>query len=350
MVSIADVAEAAGVSPATASRVLSNSTYPVRDETRERVLAAARETGFRPNLLARALATSRTSIVSVIVHDISDPYFGEVVRGLEDRASAHGYQVLVSSSDRDPAREVQVLELLLGYQVDAVVFAGGGLDDDEYASEIEQLLRAFADDEGAVVHLAPHPGADVQVTVDNVEGAERMTSHLLELGHRQIGFIAGPSHLSTARLRLDGYRQALESAGLAIDPSLVEIGHFTSTGGRAATRALLDRRPDITALFAANDMMALGVVSELQDRHLSVPGDVSVAGFDDLPVTAFVSPPLSTVSVPMRQLGEHGFDAVIRILEGRTVSSVVLPTGLVVRASTATPGNTVHPLRPGGVR
>lgn len=337
MVSLAEVARVAGVSSATVSRVLSGAAYPVREETRQKVLDAAEQLNFRPNMLARGLVTSRTSIIATIVHDISDPYFGEIVRGVEEAAVEHDYQVLISSSEREAGRELEVLRLLLAYNVDGVVFAGGSLDDSEYESNVAQLIEAFKSEDRAVVHLAPHIGGGASVTVDNEQAAFEMASHLISLGHRRIGLAAGPPHLSTARDRTNGYRLALREAGIRYEPDLVAHTDFTSEGGRVATTELLDRWPDLTAIFAANDLTAFGVLSVLNERGLSVPGEVSVAGFDDVQAAQYVWPSLTTVAVPMRELGRQGFATVLQILEGERPEPTELPTRLVIRDSTAPP-------------
>jgi LacI family transcriptional regulator len=331
---MSDVAAAAGVSLATVSRVLSNSDYPVRRETRERVLEAAKALGVQPNMVARALVTSRTAIVAVIVHDIADPYFAEIVRGIEDVAREHDYQVLVSSSDRDPERELAIVELLLAHRVDALIFAGGSLKDDRYEKELRRLLRVFTRRGRAAVQLAPHRVKATRVTIDNLAGAAEMTRYLAGLGHRRIGYIAGPPHLSTGGLRTDGYRKGLEDAGVAYDPSLVVGGQFSSEGGRAAAATLLDRHDDLTAIFASNDVMALGAMVEVHARGLKVPDDLSVAGFDDVPATQYVSPALTTVAIPMRRLGREGLEVALKVLDGASVRSRTLPTELVVRGST----------------
>lgn len=319
------------------SRVLSGAAYPVREETRQKVLDAAEQLNFRPNMLARGLVTSRTSIIATIVHDISDPYFGEIVRGVEEAAVEHDYQVLISSSERDAGRELEVLGLLLAYNVDGVIFAGGSLDDPEYESKVAPLIETFKSEDRAVVHLAPHIGGGASVSVDNEQAASEMTSHLISLGHRRIGLAAGPPHLSTARARTNGYRSALREARIRDEPGLVAHTDFTSEGGRAATIELLDRWPDLTAIFAANDLTAFGVLSILNERGLSVPGEVSVAGFDDVQAAQYVWPSLTTVAVPMRELGRQGFATVLRILEGGTPEPTELATRLVIRDSTAPP-------------
>jgi LacI family transcriptional regulator len=333
-----DVALRAQVSPSTASRVLSASSHPVRTETKERVLQAALDLDFRPNRLARALVTARTHTIGAIVHDISDPYFGEIVRGLEDTARLSDYQVFVCSSDRDPDRELAYVRALLSYRVDGVMFAGGGIEDRNYKLKLGRLLKDYRELGGAVVLLAPHAIRAPSVTADNRAGSLQMTRHLLQLGHRRIGFVAGPPHIRTTRVRLNGYRAALADGGVDYDPDLVAPGWFTSEGGAKAVSALLERRPDLTAVFASNDVMAVGVLHELASRGIAVPEEVSVAGFDDVQMAAYLHSPLTTVRMPMYDMGQEGARMALDILAGRQVRSRRLPVEVVVRASTGPPG------------
>ena len=322
------------MSPATASRVLSGGDYPVRAETRERVLQAAADLSFRPNRLARALVTARTSTIGAIVHDISDPYFGEIVRGLEDAARLHGYQLFVCSSDRDAERELEYVRALLSYRVDGLVFAGGGIENEDYQRELRKTLDGFRSTGGAVVMLAPNSYKAPSVVPDNEGGARLLTRHLIGLGHRSIGFISGPDHLRTSAIRLQGHRAELEEAGLEYRDELVESGQFTAEGGARAVGLLLERRLDLTAVFAASDLMAFGVLSELSARSIRVPEDISVAGFDDVRPAAYAGVPLTTVAVPMQALGADGARVLLEILEDKKPRSRVLPVELVERQST----------------
>jgi LacI family transcriptional regulator, galactose operon repressor len=332
--SLGDVAHRAQVSVATVSRVLSGSSHPVRNVTRERVLQAATELDFRPNALAKGLVTTRTNIIGAIVHDISDPYFAEMVRGLEDAANATGYQVFVCSSDRDPDRELTYVRTLLSYRVDAIVLAGGVIEDRSYQRELSRLLAGFEEEGGAVVTLAPHSHRASGVILENREGAASMTHHLLALGHRRIGFVAGPPQIRSSRLRLAGYRQALEAFGLTYDEQLLATGWFTPSGGAAAVCELLDRAPDLTAILASSDAMAFGVLKELADRGIAVPEDISVAGFDDVQMAAYVQPPLTTVRIPTYALGNAGAEIAFEILAGGNPRPRRLPLPIVERAST----------------
>jgi LacI family transcriptional regulator len=337
MTSLADVAKRAGVSSATASRVLSGSSHPIRRETREQVHEAARELGFVPNQVARALATSRTTTVGVIVHDIADQYFAEVVRGLEDGVQAEGYQLFVCSSDRDPARELGYVEALIANRVDALVFAGGGLTDPDYQRRVADRLDAYRRNKGAVVALAPHAYRTPSVIVDNRGGAQTMTEHLASLGHKRIAFVSGPPSVETSAHRLEGYQRGLAAAGLPAGPELVVEGSFDMEGGRRAAADLLDRDPGVTAIFAATDVDALGVLLELRSRRVRVPDDVSVAGFGGGGFAALVDPPLTTMGARMHEVGLLGARMALRLTRGERVRSVLLPTELLVRASTGPP-------------
>ena len=335
--SILDVARVAEVSPATASRVLSGSAYPVKASTRERVLAAALTLDFRPNLLARALVTARTSTLGAIVHDIADPYFGEIVRGLEDAARLSGYQLFVCSSDRDADRELEYVRGLLSRRVDGLIFAGGGIEQRAYLKELRVMLDRFREHGGSVVVLSPHGYKAPTVLPDNRNGAAQMTEYLLSQGHRQIGIITGPSHLRTSTVRLSASEEALAAGGVRHDPSLIEPGGFTIEGGAAAAAALLDRSPSISAIFALNDMMAIGALAELRRRNLRIPEQISVAGFDDIEIAKHANPPLTTVRLPLYDLGMSGAQMSLAILEGSAVESIVLPADLVIRQSTGPP-------------
>jgi LacI family transcriptional regulator len=334
--SLKEIADVAGVSVATVSRVLSGSTHPVSEQTRQRVHRAADVFGFHPNMLARALVTNRSHTMAAIVHDISDPYFSEIVRGLEDSAHLHRYQLFISSSDRDPERELSYVRAFLSHRVDAIVFAGGGFVDERYQRELEALLKPFRE-RNAVVRLSPREDGEPFLSPDNHGGAEAMTRHLLELGHRTIGFIEGPPGFPPSVERVEGYRSALRAARIAPDDALVATGHFTENGGARAAAALLRRRPDLTALFAANDQMALGALRELKRRDVDVPGDVSLAGFDDIRIASYLHPSLTTVRVPMYELGREGFFLALRMLTGDRPVTRRLPVGLQARESTGPP-------------
>ena len=342
MASITDVARLAGVSTATVSRVVSSAPYAVSQATRERVLVAARTLDYVPNALARGLLKSHIPVVGVIVHDITDPYFAEVVRGVEDAATPAGYLVVTCSSDRIPERENSYVRLLRSMRAATLIFAGSGLDDPSLNDAMGKHVAAMRDYGAAVVHLSPHALGEPEVGVDNAGGVATMIAALVGLGHRQIAFLAGPTTLFVARQRLAGYRRGLAEAGLAFDERLVVSTSFNRAGGALGVDTLLGGDAAFTAIAAASDLLALGALRRLEELGIAVPRSVSVAGFDDIPTAAMISPRLSTVRLPLQEIGRRGFEFAERLLAGGRPASQVLPTELVLRESTAEPP--VHPL------
>ena len=345
MASITEVARLAGVSAATASRVVSSSDYPVSAATRARVLEAARTLDYVPNALARGLLKSRVPVVAVIVHDITDPYFAEVVRGVEDGASTAGFLVITCSSERDAERERSYVRLLRSIRAAAVVFAGSGLDDAGLTEEVDRHVTAMRADGAAIVHLSPHALGEPEVSVDNAAGIAGMVAALVGLGHRRIAFLAGPRSLFVARERLAGYRRGLAAAGIAFDERLVVRTTFDREGGALGVDTLTQAEVPFTAICCANDLLALGALRRLAELGIVVPGAVSVAGFDDISTAALTAPSLSTVRLPLRELGRRGFEHAERLLAGDAPEPVVLPTEVVLRDSTAAPVGSPGPDR-----
>jgi LacI family transcriptional regulator len=276
-------------------------------------------------------------VVAVIVHDITDPYFAEVVRGVEDAASPAGYLVITCSSERDAERETSYVRLLRSMRAASVIFAASGLDDPDSNREIEKHLAAMRADGAAVVHLSPHALGPADVGVDNEAGMASMIGALVALGHRDIAFLAGPSTLFVARARLAGYRHGLEAARIPFDERLVVHTSFDKDGGALGVDTLLGGPARFTAIACANDPLAMGALARLAEVGIDVPRQVSVAGFDDVPVAAITSPSLSTVRLPLREMGRRGFAEAARILGGDALDPAVLPTELAMRGSTAAP-------------
>jgi len=337
MASITDVARLAGVSTATVSRVVSAAPYAVSPATRERVLDAARTLDYVPNALARGLLKSYIPVVGVIVHDITDPYFAEVVRGVEDAASLGGYLVITCSSDRIPEREDSYVRLLRSMRAATIIFAGSGLDDPALNDRVRRHLTAMRAYGAAVVHLSPHAAGEPEVGVDNAHGVASMVGELVRLGHRRIAFLSGPTSLYVARQRLEGYREGLAAAGIAFDGRLVVSTGFNREGGALGIDRLRAGGVPFTAVCAANDLLALGALERLAQLGVAVPGEVSVAGFDDIQTAAMTTPSLSTVRLPLHEIGRRGFAYAERRLAGARPRREVLPTELVMRESTAPP-------------
>lgn len=335
-VTIVDVARRAGVSVATASRVLSGSSYGVSPELRARVLAAARELNYIPNAHARALVRASTALVGVIVHDVSDPYFAEITRGIQRVATEARRLVTVCNSYRDPERELEYVRTLAAQRVEALVLAGTGLDDLEYSRRLAQELEAFGATGGRVVFISRHHVPGDAVLPDNFGGARAMGQVLIEMGHRRIGVITGPELATTTRDRFDGFASALREAGVPLPPERVVRGDFTRDSGYAAARRLMDQAPDTTAIFCLNDQMAIGALTALRQAGYRVPHDVSVAGFDDIPLVQDLVPALSTVHIPMAEMGARAMSLALapRSNEMRVDH---IAARVVLRESTAPP-------------
>lgn len=336
LTTLSDVAQHANVSLATASRALNpDSDHSVNAGTRARVLAAATRLSYRPNPMARALRTRRVPTIAIVVHDVSDPYFAEIVRGATGAASAKGFLTVVCSSDRDPATELRYVEMLCLSRVSGVIFAGGGLEEANYRRTMRGYARSIADYGGAIVALAPRAEQWPAELPDNRNGARMVTEHLLTLGHTAITMISGPTTLRTSRERELGYAHAMKVAGAK--PSIV-AADLTRAGGAVAMASLLADRPP-TAVFVASDVMALGTLAELHRQGISAPGDISVAGFDDIPGLEFIHPNLTTVRVPMAVLGAAGVSRLLGELGGeKQLTRVrVHPVELVIRESTGPP-------------
>ena len=320
----------------TASRVINDKGYPVAEATRERVLAAVRELNYSPSVLARALVTKRTQIVGVIVGDVEDPYFAEIVRGVEDVARKSGYLVIVCNADRDPATELSYLRTLLDYRVDGVILAGGGVLDEAYRQSHVQAVAQLEHHGSVVVALAEVAAPVPRVTIDNRGAAAMMTRYVVELGHTLIGAIAGPEQITTAQSRLQGILDVLREHGLPDD--LIANGGFTVEGGEQAVEALFDRAPQPTAIVTVNDQMAVGALTAAHRRELSVPGDLTIVGFGDTIAARQTWPPLTTVSVPHNEMGAIAMRGLLEQLRGGPpVAGSILECALVVRGSSGPP-------------
>lgn len=333
-ITLAEVAQKAGVSVATASRVVSNSTYSVRDDLRERVLSAAEELKYVPNAHARALVRKETSTIGVIVGDVSDPYFAEIVRGIQRTAGESNRLVIVCNSYREPEQELAYMRLLRAQDVEGIVLAGSGICDHDYNRELGAEVEAFAVSGGRVSFIGRHHVAGDAVLPDNASGAKALGQKLVNLGHRNFGIISGPPNLATSCDRLEGFQRALNEAGIALHPERIIDGDFSRDSGAEAAVHLLKRFPQITAIFALNDIMAVGALSALRQRGVSVPHDVSLAGFDDIPIARDVTPTLSTVRLPMMQMGVRALEFVLED-HGSELQVEHLPTKVVMRESTA---------------
>ena len=319
---IRDVARAASVSVATVSRVF-NGIDAVTRATRDRVLAAAARPDYVPHSGARSLSMRRTDTLGVILPDLHGEFFSELIRGIDVATRARGLHLLLSHSHGDPHEATSVLRAMRS-RVDAMIVMS------PYADE-EVLAAALSGRMPLVMLGGAIAGDHPRLAIDNHAGAFQMTAHLLATGHGRIAFIAGPPGNIEAAQRLAGYREALAQHGAAAGP--VVQGDFTDQSGMAAAAVLAaDPLPD--AIFAANDMMAIGCLQGLRGMGLKVPDDVALAGFDDIPISRFLDPPLTSVGVPIAELGRQAVECCVDMLSaGAAVVSRTFTPDLVVRAS-----------------
>lgn len=328
-----DVADLAGVSIATASRTLSG-TGAVSPELTRRVLEAADTLRYTVNPHARSLAGGLTSVIGLMVYEIDDPYFAEVAGGVIQVASEHGWSVQVSHQDREAASDLAGVRLLRSQRVGALVIAGSGYRDAAKNATVNAELEAYARSGGRLVAIGRRDLVCPTVLPDNVGAARVAAEHLIALGHRRLGVVSGPAGLTTVVDRGRGIGQAARAAG--ITDVAWEHAAFTRDGGRAATARLLDARPDLTAIIALNDSMAIGALSMLRERGVPVPTAVSVTGIDDVQVAQDLAPALTTVRLPMAHMGRAAATLALRPHEGEP-TVVGVEHELVVRASTAPP-------------
>lgn len=330
MIGLNEVARAAGVSPATASRALHRPELVAR-RTRERVEQAASELGYRPNALARGLRVRSSRTIGLIVTDILNPFHATLAKGVQDAAEAEGYTVLMFNSDEQPQKERRALETLHGHMPMGLIVVPTARTH-ENLSIVAGLPTVELDRASGL------PGAHT-ILVDNVAGAREAVSHLTRLGHRRIGMIVGNQDISTARERLQGYREGLEAAGLPYQDELVLPGNHREADGRLAALRLLSKRQAPTALFVGNNEMTIGAVLAARELGLSIPGDLSLVGFDDSRWAQTMSPALSVVSQPTYELGQLACQHLLSLIGqqdgAQRPASVRLSTRLIERHSTA---------------
>lgn len=327
-VTIRDVARMAEVSVATVSRVL-NSSAVVHPETRARVLAAASALRFAPNAAARSLSSRRTHALGVVLPDLYGEFFSELLRGMDQTAQSRGHHLLVSSSHHEAEGLAAAVRAMRG-RVDGIIVMAPEIGHEALAQVLPEGLPVVA-----INGATPQPNVH-SLLVDNFGGARAMTRHLAKLGHRRIGFVAGAERNADAAERERGYRAGLEEAQLHYEPALQVRGDFTEEGGFTAARKLLALKKSPTAIFAANDAMAVGVLSALRDAAVAVPTSIAVAGFDDIPIARFLNPPLTTVRVGIAELGERATELLLGALGEQGASAQrreVLTTQLAVRDS-----------------
>lgn len=334
-VSIRDIARLAEVSHSTVSRALGDSPL-VSSETKARIQRLAQEMGYSPDAQARSLVMGRTHTIGIVVTAITDPFIAEIVQAVERTAGDHDYSVILASSNSKPEREIAAVEMLQSKRVDGVIVT---------SSRVGALYQEHLDRLGVPVvlvnsHSEQSGPYTFSVNVDNRHGGCLATEHLVRLGHRRVAYVSGPENHSDDRERLAGYRQALAEAGIPFDPALVLQGNGRSSGGERAWSQLLALQPPPTAAFCYNDVTAIGLIRAARKSGRTLPRDLALVGFDDIPFASYIQPSLTTVAQPKAQMGRQAVEMVLGLMNSGeahvpAVSNVVVQGTLVVRESTA---------------
>lgn len=332
MATMKDVAQLAGVSTATVSRALMN-PEKVSPSTRKRVEDAVMESGYSPNSLARNLRRNESKTIVTIVPDICDPYFSEIIRGIEDAAVEHGYLVLLGDSGHQKKRENSFVNLVFTKQADGMLLLGTDLPFDVSKSEQKNFPPMVMACEYAPELELP------TVHIDNLTSAFEVVNYLTQMGHKKVAEISGPESAALCHFRHQGYMQALRRAGITMNPTYRVHGDFSFESGAKVMKQLLGLPDRPTAIFCHNDMMAIGAIQEIKRQGLRVPQDISVVGFDDIHFAQYCDPPLTTVSQPKYEIGRQAMLMMLEVLRGHDVraGSRLLEAQLVIRESAAPP-------------
>jgi LacI family transcriptional regulator len=325
----------AGVSTMTVSRVINNSRH-TSSATRERVNGAIAELGYMPNGLARQLRSRRTKTIALVLTDIANPFFTTIARGVEDAARARGYAVMFCNTDESEAEELEYLKVLIQRRVDGILLVPAA----DSSASLELLAQQGLPT--VVLDRRTRSAQVDEVRTDSELGAQLAVRHLIELGHRRIVVLTGPDTVSTSSDRVAGYRRALADAGMLPEDERVFFGEYNEASGYEMTRRALEGRPRPTAIFAGNNFVAFGSIRALREAGLAVPGDMSIVVFDDLPAGWVLDPFMTVVSQPAYEIGRQAAELMLERLAGHSPAeprTIVLPSELIIRRSTAPPSN-----------
>lgn len=315
-VTIKDISSKSSVSIATVSKVLNGDYSKVSDETRDRILKVAEEMDYRPNLMARSLVRKKSTLIGLIVPDISNPYYAEMCRGIADESLRSGYISLIANTDLIPDRELNSIQTMAEYNVGGVVFIGDAMHVDENLNLLQRYRVPYMSVDNY------KPGMEYCVYVDNFTGSYRAVEHLIRRGHTQIAYISGCSP-SYENARILGFRSAMHDNKLPIDTYLVEYGSYTLESGYRNTLHLLNRGIPFTAIACDNDLIALGAFKAIREQRLRVPQDISLVGFDDVYLSNVIEPRMTTVRQPAYEIGACAMQMLLNRIEKRPMESTV---------------------------
>jgi DNA-binding LacI/PurR family transcriptional regulator len=325
---ITEIAKIASVSIATVSRVLNNSNHPISESTRQRILKLAEELNYQPNLVARSLRLDSTKTIGIIVENMLSPFISTIITGIQETLKPAGYMSFILNTNENPEIEIESIKALNHRQIDGIVFVATW-------DRSPKMVEGLTGKPYVFVHRHFETYTDNSVLVDERWGAGLAVGHLARLGHQRIAFIAGPQDWDASIFRLQGYREALQANGLPFDPDLIVGGNWEIEGGIQAVEGLLRQNKLPSAIFAANDPLALGAIYALQDHCIRVPEDVAIIGYDDRDFASFVRPSITTVTLPCFEMGVAAADLILKMMKCEIKSSlpVEIRGRLIVRDS-----------------
>jgi len=330
-VTIKDIAKLANVSITTVSRVINNKTEGVSEETRERILQLVKEHEYQPNAIARGLVTKKTKTLGLIIPDITNPFFPDIARGVEDSAHIYGYNVFLCNTDDNLDKESEYINALKEKYVDGIIFTSSSIPKQEH---IKELIKSGI----PIVIMDRRIESDdiYGVFLDNYEGGYIATKHLIDLGHKKIGCITGPLYSKSARERLEGYKGCLNENGLEYDESIVFEGDYKINSGITGSEKLLNLNKKISAIFVCNDLMAYGSYKTIRSRGYKIPDDISIIGFDDIYLSQILEPQLTTIRQPAYDMGLTAARMLIKLIEGEKLNRKIInfKPKLIIRQST----------------
>ncbi|WP_029688180.1 LacI family DNA-binding transcriptional regulator [Thermoanaerobacter sp. A7A] len=328
-VTIKDIAKLANVSITTVSRVINNKSEGVSEETRNRILQLVKELGYQPNAIARGLVTKKTKTIGLIIPDISNPFFPDIARGVEDSAHIYGYNVFLCNTDDNLEKESEYINALKEKYVDGIIFTSSSIPKHEHIMELVKSGIPI------VIMDRRVDSEDIYgVFLDNYEGGYIATKHLIDLGHKKIGCITGPLYISNAIERLEGYKRALVDNEIEVDNRLIFEGDYKINSGIIGAEKLLEH--EVTAIFASNDLMAYGAYKAIRSYGYQIPDDISIVGFDDIQLSQILEPQLTTIRQPAYDMGLTAARMLIKLVEGKKLKKKIINfrPQLIIRQST----------------
>jgi len=331
-ITINDIAKMANVSKGTVSRVINNKPEGVSEETRRRILKIIDEVGYVPNSNARSITVSETKTIGLIIPDVSNPFFAELARGVEDCSSKYGYTVFLCNSDMSLEKQKDYLNALLEKRVDGIILnTSGDFNDPKFRDKFYKINIPVVLIDRKTEDLERYKG----VFIDNVEAGYMATKYLISGGNENIAYLGGTCGIDTSMKRLRGYDKAINEAGIRLNPDYIIFGDYTIKSGYERTLSLMKKHGEIQAIFAGSDIIAIGAIKALKDMNLSVPDEVEVVGIDNISISNLVSPSLTTVAQPIYEIGYKASEKLINFINNKSdYEDEFLPTKLVVRNST----------------